>query len=76
MSQPIKLIYRCYLLYSTALDIRVSLISLKLNGGGCISHIIDDDRRLNAQGFEEQFYQPQIAVAVEEMQEEKVSEIA
>ena len=34
------------------------------------SHIIDDDRRINAQRFEEQFYQSKAAPAAEEVQEE------
>ena len=38
--------------------------------------LIDDDRRLNAQRFEEQFYQPKAAPAVEEVQEEKEPETA
>ncbi len=40
------------------------------------SHIIDDDRRLNAQRFEEQFYQTKAAPADCETQEEKASETA
>lgn len=34
------------------------------------SHIIDDDRRINAQRFEEQFYQSKVATQVEKSQEE------
>ena len=34
------------------------------------SHIIDDDRRINAQRFEEQFYQSKAAPATEEVQKE------
>ena len=40
------------------------------------SHIIDDDRRLNAQRFEEQFYQTKAAPADCETQEEKTPETA
>jgi len=36
------------------------------------SHIIDDDRRINAQKFEEQFYQSKVAPQVEEVQQEVV----
>ena len=34
------------------------------------SHIIDDDRRINAQRFEEQFYHNQITQQVDEMQKD------
>jgi len=40
------------------------------------SHIIDDDRRINAQRFEEQFYQSKVASAAEEVQEETKAETA
>lgn len=40
------------------------------------SHIIDDDRRLNAQRFEEQFYQTKAVPADSETQEEKSSEVS
>lgn len=40
------------------------------------SHIIDDDRRINAQRFEEQFYQSKAASAAEEVQEETKTETA
>lgn len=40
------------------------------------SHIIDDDRRINAQRFEEQFYQSKAAPAAEEVQEETKAETA
>ena len=38
------------------------------------SHIIDDDRRLNAQRFEEQFYQGRGQAQTEEVQTEAVPE--
>jgi ribosomal 30S subunit maturation factor RimM len=38
------------------------------------SHIIDDDRRLNAQRFEEQFYQPKKEMVVEEERKELAPE--
>ena len=38
------------------------------------SHIIDDDRRINAQRFEEQFYQSKAAPAAEKVQEETKAE--
>ena len=38
------------------------------------SHIIDDDRRLNAQRFEEQFYQNKTEPVVEEEQKETTPE--
>ena len=34
------------------------------------SHIIDDDRRINAQRFEEQFYHTQTTPQIDEKQEE------
>ena len=40
------------------------------------SHIIDDDRRINAQRFEEQFYQSKAAPDAEEVQEETKAETA
>lgn len=40
------------------------------------SYIIDDDRRLNAQRFEEQFYQTKAAPADSGTQEEKTPETA
>ena len=40
------------------------------------SHIIDDDRRINAQRFEEQFYQSKVGSATEEVQEETKAETA
>ena len=40
------------------------------------SHIIDDDRRINAQRFEEQFYQSKAAPTAEEVQEETKAETA
>ena len=40
------------------------------------SHIIDDDRRINAQRFEEQFYQSKNAPIEEEVQEETRAEAA
>jgi len=40
------------------------------------SHIIDDDRRINAQRFEEQFYQSKAASAAEKTQEETKAETA
>ncbi len=40
------------------------------------SHIIDDDRRINAQRFEEQFYQSKAAPAAKEAQEETKAETA
>ena len=39
---------------------------------GVYSHIIDDDRRLNAQKFEEQLYQPKPTAAVVEETKESV----
>jgi len=38
------------------------------------SHIIDDDRKINAQRFEEQFYQTKQASSIEEEMSEEVSE--
>ena len=38
------------------------------------SHIIDDDRKINAQRFEEQFYQTKQASSIEEEKSEEVSE--
>jgi len=38
------------------------------------SHIIDDDRRFNAQRFEEQFYQPKPADVAPEETKESVSQ--
>ena len=38
------------------------------------SHIIDDDRRLNAQRFEEQFYQDRGQMPIEKVQTETVPE--
>ena len=38
------------------------------------SHIIDDDRRVNAQRFEEQFYQPKVEQVVEEVKVDGSSE--
>ncbi len=40
------------------------------------SHIIDDDRRINVQRFEEQFYQSKAAPAAAEVQEETKAETA
>ena len=40
------------------------------------SHIIDDDRRINAQRFEEQFYQSKAAPAAEKVKEETKAETA
>lgn len=40
------------------------------------SHIIDDDRRINAQRFEEQFYQGKATPVAEEAQEETKAETA
>lgn len=40
------------------------------------SHIIDDDRRINAQRSEEQFYQGKNASATEKTQEETKAETA
>ena len=40
------------------------------------SHIIDNDRRINAQKFEEQFYQGNAIPATEEVQEETKVETA
>ena len=38
------------------------------------SHIIDDDRRINAQRFEEQFYQSKAAPTAEKTQEKTKAE--
>jgi len=38
------------------------------------SHIIDDDRRINAQRFEEQFYQPKPVAATPKETKEPVTE--
>lgn len=40
------------------------------------SHILDDDRRINTQRFEEQFYQSKDAPAAKEVQEETKDETA